>query len=155
MSRDLNVIQDRSTDTNWQTDTRHSMRQQDHTDQNSPNTLTPDHCNPQKGIAAHLQPIHPVCESYIGKPIGTRAVPQFTTGVAKPLTHTDRTTRNENITHQFEVHVDTMSQMSCSSNCTLRQTTHLVQCNRCRCPHQPTCVVLQSVGSTRFPTSNC
>ena len=27
-----------------------------------------------------------VCESYIGKPIGTRAVPQFTTGVAKPLT---------------------------------------------------------------------
>ena len=26
-----------------------------------------------------------VCESYIGKPIGTRAVPQFTTGVAKPL----------------------------------------------------------------------
>ena len=27
-----------------------------------------------------------VCESYIGKPIGTRAVPQFTRGVAKPLT---------------------------------------------------------------------
>ena len=27
-----------------------------------------------------------MCESYIGKPIGTRAVPQFTTGVAKPLT---------------------------------------------------------------------
>ena len=27
-----------------------------------------------------------VCESYIGKPIGTRAVPQFITGVAKPLT---------------------------------------------------------------------
>ena len=27
-----------------------------------------------------------VCASYIGKPIGTRAVPQFTTGVAKPLT---------------------------------------------------------------------
>ena len=26
------------------------------------------------------------CESYIGKRIGTRAVPQFTTGVAKPLT---------------------------------------------------------------------
>ena len=30
--------------------------------------------------------MHSVCESYIGKPIGTRAVPQFTTGVAKPLT---------------------------------------------------------------------
>ena len=27
-----------------------------------------------------------VCECYIGKPIGTRAVPLFTTGVAKPLT---------------------------------------------------------------------
>ena len=27
-----------------------------------------------------------VCESYIGKLISTRAVPQFTTGVAKPLT---------------------------------------------------------------------
>jgi hypothetical protein len=27
-----------------------------------------------------------VCETYIGKPIGTRVVPQFTTEVAKPLT---------------------------------------------------------------------
>ena len=27
-----------------------------------------------------------VCEFYVAKPIGTRAVPQFTTGVAKPLT---------------------------------------------------------------------
>ena len=34
--------------------------------------------SPAKGLC--------VCESYIGKPIGTRAVPQFTTGVAKPLT---------------------------------------------------------------------
>ena len=31
-------------------------------------------------------PLVCVCESYIGKPIGTRAVPQFTTGVAKQLT---------------------------------------------------------------------
>ena len=35
-------------------------------------------CGNRKGLC--------VCESYIGKPIGTRAVPQFTTGVAKPLT---------------------------------------------------------------------
>jgi hypothetical protein len=27
-----------------------------------------------------------VCETYIGKPFGTRVVPQFTTEVAKPLT---------------------------------------------------------------------
>ena len=35
-------------------------------------------CQPKATVAA--------AESYIGKPIGTRAVPQFTTGVAKPLT---------------------------------------------------------------------
>ena len=44
---------------------------------------------PRKRVLG-MEDSHPfsvcVCESYIGKPIGTRAVPQFTTGVAKPLT---------------------------------------------------------------------
>ena len=43
-----------------------------------------------------------VCESYIGKPIGTRAVPQFTTGVAKPLTQIEP--EKLNTIHQFELH---------------------------------------------------
>ena len=37
----------------------------------------------------HEHPALGGCESYIGKPIGTRAVPQFTTGVAKPLTQSE------------------------------------------------------------------
>ena len=44
-----------------------------------------------------------VCESYIGKPIGTHAVPQFTTGMAKQC-NADITRKHWTSFHQFELH---------------------------------------------------
>ena len=54
-----------------------------------------------------------VCESYIGKPIGTHAVPQFTTGVGGKATNTDRTRKKLSTIHQLNsmimhVQADTM-----------------------------------------------
>jgi hypothetical protein len=54
-----------------------------------------------------------VCETYIGKPFGTRVVPQFTTEVAKPLTQLEPYSNQQPLTKftRGDVHVQPQKDM--------------------------------------------